>query len=320
METSSARQSDGVALRLEAAPAAPPAPPRHAPAGWLQDHGDALYRFALVHLRDPHKAEDAVQDTLLAALQAYGRYTGSASVRTWLTGILKHKIVDEFRRAAREVRWDEFEGPEGDGMPGVTPDAGTTGFGPVPVSDWGDPARALENHRFREALQACLDRLPPRQAQLFYLRDVLEQSTEAVCQSLDITPTNVWTMLHRARLGLRQCLEAHWRESIRRHDEVAELPGCRPSDLRAAGPLVALAGTLGLAAAPVAVAAGLGERAAADTSGAALSAAARERIRLALANPGRYGSPGAANQQQADVVATGLSSKGSPPPQPAKSP
>ena len=173
---------------------------------WLAEHGAVLYRYALMHLRDSHRAEEVVQETLLAALQA--RFSGDASVRTWLFGILKHKIIDQFRRGAREVPLDQPQAV-------ADPDAGDeddfteAGHWRNRPASWGNPEQMLESRQFWQILQLCLDYLPERQARLFMLREVMENSTKEICQELDITPTNLWTLLHRARLALRQCLEKH---------------------------------------------------------------------------------------------------------------
>jgi RNA polymerase sigma-70 factor, ECF subfamily len=180
------------------------------PERWLDEHGGALYRYALLRLRDGHKAEEMVQETLLAALQARARYSGGASVRTWLIGILKHKILDQFRREAREVPLDD---PQSVGDADDDPAENSfvsDGHWRVMISDWGDPHRALEKGQFWTILQYCLDRLPERLARLFVLREVMEEGTEEICKDLAITPTNLWTMLYRARMGLRQCLDRNW--------------------------------------------------------------------------------------------------------------
>lgn len=181
-----------------------------APELWLDQHGAALYKYALVHTRDEHKAEEAVQETLLAALQARDRYAGGASVRTWLIGILKHKIMDMFRRDAREMQLEaadaeaSLDDDEVDAM--FAPD----GHWRHAPADWGNPEDLLERGQFMNILQRCLDALPPRLARLFMLREVMEEKTDNICQELAITPTNLWTMLYRARLGLRQCLDRNW--------------------------------------------------------------------------------------------------------------
>jgi RNA polymerase sigma-70 factor (ECF subfamily) len=184
------------------------------PETWLDAHGTALYRYALLRLRDPHQAEEAVQDTLLAGLQAHDRYTGQASTRTWLIGILKHKIIDQFRRAAREVPLDDA-GALAEEAAGVDEQFAADGHWRQALSDWGDPERSLQSSQFWALLQRCLDFLPARLARLFVLREVMEEETDNICQELSITPTNLWTMLYRARMGLRQCLDRNWAVQVR---------------------------------------------------------------------------------------------------------
>ncbi|MDO9225625.1 MAG: sigma-70 family RNA polymerase sigma factor [Pseudomonadota bacterium] len=184
------------------------------PDAWLDEHGAALYKYALLHTRDEHKAEEAVQETLLAALQARDRFSGGASARTWLIGILKHKIMDMFRHDARVVQLedpDDLEDLDVDTHPHAT-DAmfASDGHWQNRLSDWGNPEELLERGQFMAILQRCLDVLPPRLARLFMLREVMEENSETICQELAITPTNLWTMLYRARLGLRQCLDRNW--------------------------------------------------------------------------------------------------------------
>jgi len=180
------------------------------PDAWLDQHGAALYKYALVHTRDEHKAEEAVQETLLAALQARDRYAGGASPRTWLIGILKHKIMDMFRHDAREVQLDEPDDLEDADEMRTEDNFASDGHWQNRLSDWGNPEELLERGQFMAILQRCLDALPPRLARLFMLREVMEENSENICQELAITPTNLWTMLYRARLGLRQCLDRNW--------------------------------------------------------------------------------------------------------------
>jgi RNA polymerase sigma-70 factor, ECF subfamily len=180
------------------------------PERWLDEHGGALYRYALLRLRDEHKAEEAVQETLLAALQGRARFSGGASVRTWLIGILRHKILDQFRREAREVPLNEpWSVGDADDDP-VGSSFVSDGHWSAMLSDWGDPHRVLENDQFWTILEYCLNHLPERLARLFVLREVMEESTEEICKELAITPTNLWTMLYRGRMGLRQCLDRNW--------------------------------------------------------------------------------------------------------------
>ncbi|HXE53451.1 MAG TPA: sigma-70 family RNA polymerase sigma factor [Tepidisphaeraceae bacterium] len=174
---------------------------------WLDDHGDALYAYALARVRSPEAAEDLVQETLLAGLSAHHRFEGNSAERTWLFGILKHKLLDHLRKAIRQRPLTEIESDvDAEFFSGG-------GHWKLSVSRWpGDPQQALENAEFHQTLAHCMSKLPSRIAQLFWLREAEGFTTEQLCQELDITATNVWAMLHRARLRLRQCLSVNWFE------------------------------------------------------------------------------------------------------------
>jgi len=170
---------------------------------WLADHGDYLFRVARRQLHTDELAEDAVQETLLAALSAQARYAGDASPRSWLTGILKHKIVDLIRRQVREIEIPR----DADGEEAVDRLFQQDGHWVEPLRPWGNPQREAELSQLRRVLDDCADRLKPVMAQVFSLREVAGMETEAICKELNITPTNCWVLLHRARLFMRQCLE-----------------------------------------------------------------------------------------------------------------
>lgn len=175
---------------------------------WLIVHGDALYRYALLRLRDEHKAEEAVQETLLAALQARARIAGGASVRTWLIGSLKHKILDQFRREAREIALDDPDGGRkwttSSNAALRTTDTGRRGSPTGATRPGTDPTgRAILGNSGH-----CLELMPERHASLFLMRELQEESTETICGHFGITSANLWTMLYRARLSLRKCIES----------------------------------------------------------------------------------------------------------------
>lgn len=181
------------------------------PAAWLTEHGDYLYRYALLQLRDEAAAEDAVQETLLGALGAWERFSGQSSVRTWLTGILKHKVLDIFRRQKREPVFAPLsDDPEAELTALEEALFDSTGHWADPRPAWGDPEASLEQKRFWDAFLYCLESLSPVHARVFHLRELDGISTEEICKELEITTTNCWVMLHRARLGLQQCLETRW--------------------------------------------------------------------------------------------------------------
>jgi RNA polymerase sigma-70 factor (ECF subfamily) len=175
---------------------------------WLEEHGDALYAFALPRVRNADVAEDLVQETLLAGVAGQQRFAGKSAERTWLMGILKHKLIDHLRKSIRQRPLSELDVDISSEF--------FTDHGQWRVSSpmWeGRPEAALEQEEFRQVLSRCLSKLPSRLAQLFWLREAEDVSTEQLCQELGITATNVWTMLHRARLGLRRCLNENWFES-----------------------------------------------------------------------------------------------------------
>jgi len=179
------------------------------PEDWLEEHGSALYAFACLHVRDEHRAEDLVQDTLLAALKGRDRFQGKSSIRTWLIGIMKHKIMDEFRRQSREVpapdspeeAWEAVE------MRRVSESFTNSGRWSQPLTCMGDCEQDVARDQFWTLIEKCLNGLSPRMARLFVLRELWDMDTDGICKELKITPTNLWTTLHRARFSMRQCVE-----------------------------------------------------------------------------------------------------------------
>ncbi len=181
------------------------------PERWLQEHGDALYRFALIQVRNTHQAEELVQVTLLAALESCDRFSGQSSVRTWLIGILKHKVLDHFRRESR-IEYNDWIEEEHDAHDNASEFA-ANGHWQTPVADWGNPEQLQENQEFWIFLQRCLEQLPSHLARIYFLRELMEASTEEICKELSVSATNLWTSLHRARTGLRKCLGNAWAPS-----------------------------------------------------------------------------------------------------------
>lgn len=164
-----------------------------------------LMRVAHSRLNDPDAAEDAVQEALVAACASGPAFVGRSTLRTWVTGILLHKITDVFRGRAREDRIT-FEAP----AEGADPDFDEQGQWRAPVSAWSDPERALECSRFRAAFDRCLAGLPEMQSRAFVMREVKGMDSAEICRALGVTPANLWVLLHRARLGLRRGLDREW--------------------------------------------------------------------------------------------------------------
>ena len=180
------------------------------PDQWVDRYGDMLYRFAMARVKDPSIAEDLVQETFLAALHSRHRFEGRSKARTWLIAILKHKIIDHIRRKIKEQTTDKLE---------VIAEIDDQGFDDngrwhLRPNKWDiNPDRAFQQKEFMETLYRCLAEMPDRLAQAFILREIDEFSTIEICKALDITATNTWVMLYRARMSLRQCLEQNWFET-----------------------------------------------------------------------------------------------------------
>ena len=175
---------------------------------WLTAHGDYLFNLAVGQLRDPLLAEDVVQETFLAALKARGGFSGRSSDRTWLVGILRHKIYDHLRRVCRE-RPVRSAGGERERQEQESWDDSLLWAHEV-AAECMEPSRRMELAEFREALETALGKLPPRIAQVFQMYEVEERPNREVCDKLKISESNLWVMLHRARKQLREELASWW--------------------------------------------------------------------------------------------------------------
>jgi RNA polymerase sigma-70 factor (ECF subfamily) len=176
---------------------------------WLNEHGDALYRYARSRVGHRELAEDLVQDALLAALQSRERFQGTATVRTWLLAILRHKIVDHYRRASGPARAPESQPIAAQG-PVRARYFSATGLWKTALATWKAPDKALEDREFWDVLDGCLGRLPRSLSSVFILRELEEQDTTELRRVLNLSEVNLRVRLHRARLLLRECLEKHW--------------------------------------------------------------------------------------------------------------
>ncbi len=168
-----------------------------------------LMSFARLQLRDAHAAEDAVQEAILAAMERAHQFEGRSSLRTWVTTILRNRIIDHFRRGRREVSLDE-DGAAEDiaSFDGLFNERGHFRERPA---DWAhDPEATLSERQFFEVLEACVEKLPAQTARVFLMREWLELSTEEICHEIGISSSNCWVILYRARMRLRECLDLNW--------------------------------------------------------------------------------------------------------------
>lgn len=176
------------------------------PKIWVDQYADYLFNYAISRVSDAEIAKDLVQETFFAGLKSAKNYKGDAAERTWLIAILKRKVIDHYRKinsnkGKAEVRMTYNSNTETDG-------------------DWleeqvADPMSILENSDIENeelgmAIQDCISKLPKKQALVFTMKTVQGMSTEDICNELDINPSNLWVMIHRARTTLMDCLNQNW--------------------------------------------------------------------------------------------------------------
>jgi RNA polymerase sigma-70 factor, ECF subfamily len=189
-----------------------PPPAIHAdPERWVDDHGDCLYRYALTRVRKEEVAEDLVQETLLVAVRTQERFAGRSSERSWLVGILKNKICDYYRKLGREITFTDLEFFSDEHSDKF--DSENYWIHERGPADWKpEGEEAMKRAEFWQTLQSCLAKLPERVAAVFTMREIDDVPSKEICTTLNISEANLWVMLHRARMALRQCLEVNFFE------------------------------------------------------------------------------------------------------------
>jgi RNA polymerase sigma-70 factor (ECF subfamily) len=175
----------------------------------LASHHSYLLRFARMQLRNDAWAEDAVSETMVAALSKPQAFETTSQLTTWLVGILKHKVIDQLRSRQREVVLDADADSDGSEELDALMFKADGHFNAQP-SDWGNPEQDLRSKQFFAILEACVDKLPVALGRVFLMREWLELSTEEICKEMNLSSTNLYVQLHRARLRLRECLELNW--------------------------------------------------------------------------------------------------------------
>ncbi len=203
----------------------------HSPPGGQIDWNDPsmqtirrdMLRFAQMQLRDAGSAEDMVQEALLAAMSSEQAFSGRSALKTWIFAILRNKIVDHIRRNAREISRSDLGVEDDDGDDGMDAmfnrkmmwSSGYWNHGDGPDT-WSDPDEALSQKQFWTIFDACVNHLPEKLARIYMMREMLELETDEICRELGISTNNCWVILHRARLGLRECLEDNWFKGVAR--------------------------------------------------------------------------------------------------------
>lgn len=175
------------------------------PDKWIDSYSDYLFNYTISRVNDREIAQDLVQDTFLAALKSMKNFKGEASERTWLISILKRKIIDHYRKinsnkgkAEVRINYKDSES-EGDWLEERVAD---------PFDKTAEDT--LENNELGDAIHNCLEKLPKKQADVFKMKTILGHETEVICNELNITASNLWVIIHRARTAMADCLKENW--------------------------------------------------------------------------------------------------------------
>jgi RNA polymerase sigma-70 factor (TIGR02943 family) len=209
------------------------ASPKYDPGRWVDEHGGCLYYYALTRVRVPEVAKDLVQETFLVGIRSLEKFAGRSSERTWLVGILKNKILDYFRRAHRETSFSDMEFRADQLSENLDADAHPNCLNSP--HQWGSKAEeVMHKTEFWQTMRDCLSKLPRRHSIVFTLREIDCMSTQEICRMLSISEDNLWVILHRARIALRESLEKDWfgkeaiksvrRQGINRHPKDNKRP------------------------------------------------------------------------------------------------
>lgn len=176
------------------------------PEKWVKSYSDYMFNYTITRISNSELAKDLVQETFFAGLKSMKNFLGKASERTWLISILKRKIIDHYRKinstkGKAEVRMNFYKDGENEGS-WIEERAPNT---------WGkDADKDIENEELKDTLEKCIDNLPEKYALVFKLKTIQGFETEEICKELDITSSNLWVIIHRARTQLRRCMEDNW--------------------------------------------------------------------------------------------------------------
>ncbi len=177
------------------------------PEKWVDRYADYLYNYTIVRVNDHEIAQDIISETFLAGLRSKDNFKGEATERTWLVAILKRKIIDYYRKinstkGQAEVSVSQIQFSDGETIEWLEEQVGNLGE--------KNAQELLENDELGVAIEECLGKINEKQAALFRMKTIEEMDTETICKELDITPSNLWVIIHRARKALAECLETKW--------------------------------------------------------------------------------------------------------------
>ncbi|MGY0408561.1 MAG: sigma-70 family RNA polymerase sigma factor [Polaribacter sp.] len=173
---------------------------------WIDNYADYLYNYAISRVNDSDLSKDLVQETFFAGLKSAKNFQGKSTERTWLVSILKRKIIDHYRKinskkGQAEVRMNFYDSGENEG---------NWIEERVPQSWDNQSEKNIENQELKAQLECCIGNLPDKYAMVFRMKTIQEFETEEICKELEISASNFWVIIHRARIQLRKCMEDNW--------------------------------------------------------------------------------------------------------------
>lgn len=180
------------------------------PHQWVKEHADYLYAYARARINDEEHARDLVQETFLAALEKVKTFEGRSSERTWLTAILRNKIVDVYRKKSSGLVNIEVKQAEEEQADFFDSEYGHWNSGPAPRPFGIDNYDPLASKEFNSILMKCMQKLPALWLSVFTMKHMDDEATDRICAELKLTPSNFWVIIHRAKLNLRACLQKNW--------------------------------------------------------------------------------------------------------------
>ena len=178
------------------------------PENWVDNYSDYLFSFAISRVSDREMSKDLVQETFLSALKAYDKFKGNSSVKTWLVSILNRKIIDYYRKNSKKIEYNTLDSDSPFVKDKFLHGAWEKERQPL---DWGMGDEDLSgNDDFIKVLRYCISLLPENLRGVFLEKSLGEESTQEICKEFDISASNLWVIIHRARLRLRECIENGW--------------------------------------------------------------------------------------------------------------
>jgi RNA polymerase sigma-70 factor (TIGR02943 family) len=180
------------------------------PHQWVSAHADYLYAFAITRISDEEQAKDLVQETFLAALEKAGSFEGKSSERTWLTAILKNKVIDVYRKRSSGLKNTTIKEAEQEQNDFFDQDTGHWKKEHGPLAFGIEDKDHIVSKEFETILQKCMQKLPVLWKAAFTMKHIEEDATEMICTELKVSAANFWVIMHRAKVNLRACLQKNW--------------------------------------------------------------------------------------------------------------